>query len=109
MDLKTAKTLVSYNTYLLGLHAPLAVREALRGAPLGFAFKEEVDADDPNWDVESYQIHDGVCLFWLLTSSKSLIIDLPVGMGHWISWGGVGVEINEMDRFCRQACVQRLD
>jgi hypothetical protein len=48
MDLKTAKTLVSYNTYLLGLHAPLAVREALRGAPLGFAFKEEVDADDPN-------------------------------------------------------------
>lgn len=69
-DAKGAKGLVSYDRYCLGPNPPPIIRQALRDAPRGFAFKEHVESDDSETDVESYQIHDAVGTFQFNTASN---------------------------------------
>ena len=69
VDAKGAQGLVSYDRYCLGPKPPPVIRQALQTAPPGFAFKEELEKDDPHWDLESYQIHDVVGIFRVTAAS----------------------------------------
>jgi hypothetical protein len=64
MVVAKAQNYICYDRYVVTQNTPETIKLALDGAPPGMALREEMEEDDVDDDVESYQIHDavGFCL-----------------------------------------------